>query len=57
MLNYLPVYWADIVQAATGDVITRRSIGASHDPTGTKWDGVHFVRRVRIPYDQFAILI
>jgi hypothetical protein len=48
---FVPVYWADIVQAATGDVIPRWSIGACHHPTGTKRYGVHFVCRVWIPYN------
>lgn len=39
---------ADVVQASTGNVISRRSIGACHHPGGAQRDGVDLEERGRV---------
>jgi hypothetical protein len=53
---YVPVNGADIVKPAAGNEVTRRSIGTSHDPRGSQWNGVHLVSRIRVPDDELAVL-
>lgn len=35
------VYGADVVQASTGHIVPRRSVGTRHHPGGAQWDGMH----------------
>ena len=47
---------ADVVEAAAGDVIAARRVGARHDPGRPQRDGVDLVGRVRVPDDELAVL-
>lgn len=47
---------ADIVKTTASHVVTARSIGASHHPRGAEGNGMDFVRGVRIPDDELAVL-
>lgn len=47
---------ADVVKTAASHVVTARSIGASHHPRGTEGNGMDFVRGIRIPDDELAVL-
>lgn len=47
---------ADVVETTTGDVVTARSVCASHDPRGPQGDGMNLVCCVRVPNDQLSIL-
>lgn len=40
----------DVVQASTGNVVSRGGIGACHHPGGAQWDGVDLEERVKIYY-------
>lgn len=47
---------ADIVQPAARDKVPARGVCAGHDPGAAQRDRVDFVRRVRVPDDEFAVL-
>ena len=47
---------ADVVEAAAGDVIAARGVGACHDPGRSQGNGMDFVGRVGIPDDELAVL-
>ena len=47
---------ADVVKAAAGDEVAAGGIGAGHDPRRAQRNGVHLIRGVCVPDDEFAIL-
>lgn len=47
---------ADVVEAAAGDIVAARGVGAGHDPRGPERDGVHLVGGVGVPDDELAVL-
>jgi len=50
------VHGAQVVEATAGHESAGRRVGASHDPGGTKRDGVHLVGGERVPDDELTVL-
>lgn len=47
---------ADVVEPTACDKASRGCVCTGHDPGAAEGDGMHFVRRVGIPDDQFSVL-
>lgn len=47
---------ANVIQTATGDIVSTRGVGASHHPRRPQWDRVNFVGGVGVPDNELSIL-
>ena len=46
----------DVIETTAGHVRPGRRVRTGHHPAGSQRYRVHFVRRVRVPHDQLAVL-
>lgn len=50
------VYGTYVVETSACDETARWRVRTSHNPTRTQRNGMHFIRRERVPNDELAVL-